>query len=223
MPNAVSNSVYLYLDEAGDLGWTFNAPYRKGGSSRYLTISALCVPENKRHLPKRMVRRLYGKFGWNPAQEKKWAAMDAKARSAFAAEIRKLCDANRDIAIHAIVVKKQNVLAHIRTDGNKLYNYMIRLSLLSRMAKHDVVTMVPDPRSVKVKSGNSLHDYLQTELWFTEKSSTNLVTKPADSAKSKGVQFADALAGIVQSHFEDNASSDFQVIQARLTLNKLFF
>jgi hypothetical protein len=100
---------------------------------------------------------------------------------------------------------------------------MIRLALLSRMAKHDVVTMVPDPRSIKVKSGNSLHDYLQTELWFTAKSNTNLLTKPADSAMSKGVQFANALAGIVQARFEDNATRDFQVIYPRLNLNRLYF
>lgn len=149
--------------------------------------------------------------------------MGASERSAFAAEIRKLCDANPDIFLHAIVVKKQNVLAHIRADGNKLYNYMIRLALLARLAKHDVVTMIPDPRSIKVKSGNSLHDYLQTELWFTAKSSTNLLTTPMNSATCKGIQLADVLAGMVQAHFEDNASRDFQMIQPRLILNRLFF
>lgn len=149
--------------------------------------------------------------------------MDKDTRSAFAAEIKKLCEAHKDIILHAIVVKKQNVLAHIRVDGNKLYNYMIRLALLNRMARHDVVTMIPDPRSIKVKSGNSLHDYLQTELWFTAKSITNLLTRPADSAMSKGVQFADILAGIVQAHFEDNVSHDFQLISPYLVLNRLYF
>ncbi len=149
--------------------------------------------------------------------------MSASTRSAFASEIRALCDGNPDIILHAIVVKKQNVLAHIRADGNKLYNYMIKLALLKRMAKHDVVTMVPDPRSIKVKSGNSLHDYLQMELWFTERVNTNLLTCPADSATSKGVQFADVLAGIVQARFEDNVAHDFQIISSKLNLNRLYF
>jgi hypothetical protein len=91
------------------------------------------------------------------------------------------------------------------------------------MAEHDVVTMIPDPRSIKVKSGNSLHDYLQTVLWFEEKSSTNLLTCPQDSAMCKGIQMADFLAGIVQTHFEDNVSRDFATIQSRLNLNRLFF
>lgn len=223
MTAPVSNSAFIYLDEAGDLGWKLNAPYRAGGSSRFLTISAVCLPETKKHLPKRLVRDVYQRFGWSQSKEHKWASMGARERSAFAVEIRKLCDANSDIILHAIVVKKQNVLAHIRADGNKLYNYMIRLALLARMATHDVVTMIPDPRSIKVKSGNSLHDYLQTELWFTAKSSTNLLTTPMDSANCKGIQLADVLAGMVQTHFEDNASRDFQVIEPRLILNRLFF
>ena len=223
LASTVSNSAIIFLDEAGDLGWKFDAPYRAGGSSRFLTISAICTPENKSHLPKRMVRGIYQKFGWTQSVEHKWASMDTNERSVCAAALRKLCDSHPDIAIHAIVVKKQNVLEHIRADGNKLYNYMIRLALLNRMSKHDVITMIPDPRSIKVKSGNSLHDYLQTELWFTEKSSTNLLTCPLDSAECKGIQAADVLAGMVQAHFEDNVSNYFGTIQPRLNLNCLFF
>jgi hypothetical protein len=40
-------AVAIYLDESGDLGWKFDGPYLGGGSSRYLTITALCVPPGK--------------------------------------------------------------------------------------------------------------------------------------------------------------------------------
>jgi hypothetical protein len=223
LASAATNSATIYLDEAGDLGWKFDAPYRHGGSSRYLTISAICAPETKKHLPRRVIRNIYDKFGWSHSIEHKWSSLRDDERAFCASELRKLCDANQDVFIHAIVVKKQNVLAHIRADGNKLYNYMIRLALLKRMAGHDVVTMIPDPRSIKVKSGNSLHDYLQTELWFTEKCNTNLLTCPMDSSQCKGIQLADFLAGMVQAHFEDNLSRDYRTIQSRLLLNRLFF
>jgi len=107
-------------------------------------------------------------------------------RKEFAVSARAMCEKNHDIFLHGIVVQKQNVMEHIRKDSNKLYNYMIRLSLLERMAKHDVVTMIPDPRSIKVCSGNSLHGYIQTELRFTKKATTKLVTNPADSKESLG-------------------------------------
>lgn len=49
----------LYIDESGDLGFTFDKPYRIGGSSRYLTIAFLLVPKELSHLPKRVVKKLY--------------------------------------------------------------------------------------------------------------------------------------------------------------------
>src|SRR5262249_43025828 len=158
--------------------WTFDAPYGAGGSSRYLTISAVCVPSAKKHIPKRVIRNLYDKFKWPTNVEKKWSSMTPEKRTEFARMACSMREQHTDIHLHAIVVKKQNVQAHIRTDSNKLYNYMIRLSLLDRMAKYDNVTMVPDPRSIKVKSGNSLHDYLLTELWFTKNVRTELQTRP---------------------------------------------
>jgi hypothetical protein len=220
---STSNSVVVYLDESGDLGWTFDAPYGRGGSSRYLTITAVCVPSDLKHIPKRFIKTLYEKFNWDPKNEKKWSMMDADEREFFAKEIPVMCIRNPEIALHAIVVKKQNVQEHIREDANKLYNYMIRLSLLDRMAKHDLVTFVPDPRSIKVQSGNSLHDYLQMQLWFDKKSVTKLVTSPCDSAKCRGIQFSDMLAGVVQSRFENNSSANFQTISAHLSLSRLYF
>lgn len=149
--------------------------------------------------------------------------MEADERTAFVHGVQTMLLKHPDIALHAIVVKKENVQSHIQTDPNKLYNYMIRLALLDRMAKHDVVTLVPDPRSIKVASGNSLHDYLQMQLWFEKKATTRLITAPSDSAQNKGLQFADMLAGLVQGRFEDNASADFQVISKHITINKLYF
>jgi hypothetical protein len=216
-------SIIIYLDESGDLGWKFDAPYRSGGSSRYLTIGAVCVPPEKKHIPKRIVKALSKKFKWPKETEIKWSDMSATEKSEFAKLARQMCDKHPDILLHGIVVKKQNVMEHIRQDSNKLYNYMIRLSLLNRMAKHDVVTMVPDPRSIKVSSGNSLHDYIQTELWFTKNASTKLNTLPSDSKDSLGVRFADKLSGVIQSRYEDNQSSDFQILAPRIILSRLFF
>jgi len=149
--------------------------------------------------------------------------MSPPARTAFANAARKMCAHHNDIHLHAMVVKKENVEEHIRKDANKLYNYMICLSLLERMSGYDLVTIVPDARSVKVKSGNSLHDYLQIELWFTKNVKTCLSTQPQDSNQSMGVQFADMLAGIVQARFEDGERNNFQIINPSLKLNCLFF
>jgi len=219
----ISNSSIIYLDESGDLGWKFTAPYRKGGSSRYLTIAAICVPPSKVYLLDRILRDMYQKYKWKAGKERKFVQLSPNQRAEFATNAKALCDSNPDIHIHAIVVKKQNVQQHIRADGNKLYNYMIKLSLIKKMAKHDVVTMVPDPRSLKVESGNSLHDYLQTELWFTEKAITTLISKPQDSSQSRGIQFADMISGIIQDRYEDNDAKASSIVMPRVKLTALFF
>jgi len=211
------------LDESGDLGWTLTAPFGAGGSSRYLTIAAVCLPPNKDHLLIRIVRDMGVKYKWSFGKERKFSQLSPSQRLEFAQRAKTLCDAHTDIGIHAIVVNKQNVQQHIRQDANKLYNYMIRLSLVNKMAKYDVVTLMPDQRSVKVKSGNSMADYLQTELWFTEKAITNLVCIEQDSSKNRGVQFADFACGIVQAKYEKNEFRPFSALRPRLTLTELFF
>lgn len=91
------------------------------------------------------------------------------------------------------------------------------------MAKHDLVTLIPDPRSIKVQSGNSLYDYLQVELWFTMRVATHLVTLPQDSQHCLGIQFADMVAGLVQAHYEDGEHSDFAMVSPRVELARLYF
>jgi len=216
--------VIIYLDESGDLGWKFDAPYRRGGSSRHITIASLVVSPSKKHLPKRLIKKLYTKFKWPTGVEKKWADMSLAERIWFAERASELkTNYHNDIRYISITVKKENVQSHIRTDANKLYNYMIGLSLLREMSQHDTVTFVPDPRSIKVESGNSLHDYLQTQLWFEKDTATTLITEPYDSASNRNVQFADMLSGIVQGHFEDGNSQPWAKLRNNISYKTLFF
>ncbi len=216
--------MFIYLDESGDLGWKFNAPYRNGGSSRHITIASLAVTPSVKHLPKRLIKKLYTKFHWPTNHEKKWAEMTIEERIFFAKKAQELqAKYPDDIRYLSITVKKNNVQPHIRTDANKLYNYMIGLSLLNEMSKHKCVTFVPDPRSIKVESGNSLHDYLQTQLWFEMRAITKLTTTPLDSASSLNVQFSDMLSGIVQGHFEDGNSKPWAKLRNNISYKTLFF
>ncbi|MBW5853102.1 DUF3800 domain-containing protein [Yersinia enterocolitica] len=214
----------VYLDESGDLGWNFEYPYRAGGSSRHLTISSLLVSNEKKDKPKRLVKRLYQKFKWDTKTEKKWSKMTLEEREYFATHASNLIQSfPDDIQYHSIVVKKERVQSHIRTDSNKLYNYMIGLSLLEEMSKHNDIMFVPDPRSIKVQSGNSLHDYLLTKLWFDHGAQTQLQTRPLPSDKCLNLQFADMLSGLVQHHFEDGNSSAWQIAQPYINCKTLFF
>lgn len=216
-------SLIIYLDESGDLGWDFDAPFRHGGSSRYLTIAALSVPSDKKHFPKRVIKNLYQKFGWPTRVERKWSMMNRTERNEFACAASALCKAHPDIHLDAITVRKKNVRMHLRADGNKLYNYMIRLSLLGRMRRHDEVLMIPDPRSIKVRSGNSLPDYLQTLLWFHLRCETKLRMQPLESHDSRGIQFADMLCGAIQAGFEDSNYTYLKILAHCVNQKRLYF
>ena len=218
------SSIIIYLDESGDLGWKFDRPYRQGGSSRYLTISSLVVDPSIKHLPKRLLKNLYKKFSWPTNVEKKWSTMTASEREHFATKAVGLCQRNSGkIRYMSITVKKENVQQHIRSDANKLYNYMICFSLLNEMSKHENVIFIPDPRSIRVESGNSLSDYLGIKLWFEKQVNTTLSTQYCDSSSSLNVQFADMLAGIVQGHFEDGNSTPWTILRNNISYQTLFF
>ena len=149
--------------------------------------------------------------------------MDASERSAFAHGAVAMIKANPDITLHGIVVNKSRVMDHIRSDPNKLYNYAIRCCMLKHIARFDQVTLVPDPRSVKVASGNAMQDYLQMGLWFELRAKTTLQAKPRDSAESAQIQFVDMLAGLIQARYEDGDTADFQTLRAYLRMKDLYF
>lgn len=212
----------IFLDESGDLGFSFGAPYRNGGSSRYLTVGALIVPSEQSHIPKRFIKKLYQHRGWT-TKEKKWADMGPGARQDFAERALELGKQRADFHYYAITVKKEKVAAHIRADPNKLYNYMVRVLLLDKMSSYDEVQLIPDPRSIKVESGNSMHDYLQTLLWFDKGVKTVVTTTPLNSEDCKGLQFADMLCGLVCCHHEAGDSKCWEILKHAITAKTLFF
>lgn len=149
--------------------------------------------------------------------------MNNKERIDFAKVAKKLYAENNTIKFFSITAYKPCVPEYIRRDSNKLYNYLIKLILLDEMAKHDQVEFYPDPRNIKISSGDSLSDYLQTELFFTKNVATKLITIPRDSASDKGVQFADMLSGLVQHHYENSNSEAFKLLSPAIQLKTIYF
>jgi hypothetical protein len=216
-------SQLFYTDESGDLGWSFTLPYGKGGSSRFLVIATVVLPQHLDHRPERVMRDVYKASKWDHTKEKKWIDASPKSRLHFAQKALQLTTHFPDIAYHAIAVQKSRVASHIRDDGNKLYNYMVKLSLASEMAKHPQVDFFPDPRSIKVDSGNSMNDYLAICLGLDLNAPTVLRTQKIESKFSKNLQFADMLAGTIFSHFEFGDSQYFNLLSQNIILKKLYF
>ena len=213
----------VYLDESGDLGFNFAAPYRKGGSSRYLTIAFVICPKNKKHLLQRVVKRIYKKYKFDPKEEIKASSLTIAIKKDIATKIISLLNANPEISINSITVNKQRVQEHIRNDSNLLYNYMMKLCLLDKIDALSVVNLIRDNRSVKIQSGNSLSDYLKTTLYFELGSKTQIVDIPSDSKKVTNLVFADWLNNIVWGNYEDSNAEPYMLLSSKLKNQTLFF
>lgn len=212
-----------YIDESGDLGWIFAKLYQSGGSSRYITITALIVPKNLSNYPKRIVKKIYSRRKQSTATEIKGKDLSKDERVKFAQKVVQLLRRQPSIKITSITVKKENVQQHIKADPNKLYNYMVNLTLLDKIKKCSVVDFIPDPRSIKVKSQNSLVDYLQTKLWFEYNSATVIRYKPMESHLNINIQFVDFVSYIIWSRFEYNKSDAFNILKPHILIKHLFF
>ncbi|MFH1654911.1 MAG: DUF3800 domain-containing protein [Pseudomonadota bacterium] len=78
-------------------------------------------------------------------------------------------------------------------------------------------------KSVKVKSGNSLTEYLKTKLWFENDSSTQLDVHPVYSSHSLNIQFVDILCNCIWRSYEYKDQTFVNVLSKNLNLKPLFF
>lgn len=213
----------VYLDESGDLGWVFDKPYMHGGSSRYLTIAFIACPSEKSKLLKRIVKDVYKRTKTKPSVELKGSSLTVADKKYFAKKVNKLVSMNPDIKIGATTVNKRKVQQHIREDANKLYNYMIRLSVLDKIRHEPLVNLVRDNKTVKVKSGNSLIEYLQIVLWFDMGAHTKIIDIPSDSKKVVNLIFVDWLNNLIWGNYEYGNSEPYQILRPVIDSKKLFF
>jgi hypothetical protein len=128
-----------------------------------------------------------------------------------------------EIKLDVITVKKVNVQSHIRKDANKLYNYMLGLVIPDCVTQEANFDLITDERSIKVKSLNSLKDYLQVKLWFEVGCQTVVNHRPMDSSQNYGLQFVDWIAHCVWSNYEDGNDAFVKILRPVVKIRPLFF
>lgn len=199
---------FIYLDESGDLGWNMHDPYQHGGSSRMLTLAAICLPEEKTKYVQRIVRALYVKRKRPLKNELKSVDLNSADKDLFLKLTEKLLKDHPDIQIKSITVNKNNVSNRFKNDPNVLYNYMIKVFLLTKICQSTFVDFMPDRRSERVNTKWNMGEYLnqmiqEASLEHNIKNQCCNVT-PMDSSKSLELQFIDFYAGLVWSMYEYN-------------------
>ena len=213
----------IYLDESGDLGWKFDLPFGHGGSSKFLTIAYIVIPYGKSAQINRFVKKIYVNFGLTKATEFKASSMNLATKKYIAEKILALLNSNPDFTLGAITVSKEKVKEHLRSDSNKLYNYMIAQSVLTHVSSAPEALLIRDNRSVKVKSGNSCIDYLQMKLWYEMSVKTKITDNPSESHNVNGLIFIDWVTNFIWSYYEKKTTDAFDILNNKMIVQTMFF
>lgn len=219
---------FIYLDESGDLGWNMDKPYQRGGSSRMLTLAAICMPEEKSKYVQRIVRALYTKRKRPLKNELKSVDLNLADKELFLKMTSKLLQEHKDIQLRSITVHKEYVNEKMKKDPNVLYNYMIKCLLLKCICASKFVDFMPDRRSEKVNTKWNMGEYLNQMILEHAidneviNQSCNVV--PMDSSKCLELQFIDFYAGLIWSAYEfKDMKARMFMANTRNTNHKLFF
>jgi Protein of unknown function (DUF3800) len=195
------SSIRIYLDESGDLGWMFDAPRGRGGSSRFLTIAAVVVVNGQEVQLERLVRGFYKARKRKLSSELKSHELSAKEKTQFLRQCEQLLERHPSIGFHAITVDKRFAPQALRTDNELLLNLMQKTLLVPLMAGHTDVTLIPDRTNGAERLSQILEGVLKIAL-IEGGAQTTLKIIPTDSRHDLGVQFADYLAGVVWQSYE---------------------
>ncbi len=205
--------MHIYLDESGCLGFAQR-------STEYFTI-AFIVVENPVFL-RRCIKKIKIKHQIPRDVELKGARTRTDIKEDLLKELSKL-----DLEIHAITVKKANVFPKLRIDTDKLYNYMVGLSLGERVvqeSKNASVILQVDRRITSVTSGFTLDNYLKYIIWYEKgRHDIDLDIHHLDSRQSYAIQGIDVVCNSVFRKYNSGNASLFNVIESKVKCDKRLF
>lgn len=217
----------IYIDESGDLGWKLDKPNRHGGSSRFITITAIIITKDEEKYVSRFITEIYKKYNLTPNIEKKGANFIPEHSSFITSQLaNKIINKSSSFKIISITVNKIKVFESLRRDKNIFYNYVLGLLLKPEIMQLENAEIILDKRTIKVSHGESFPDYIKTEIWG-QGLNINITCEFLESTNNKMIWFADWYANFIWRKHEDNESSSYDFLKIlpkqRFSEKKLFF
>jgi len=207
--------MYIYLDESGDLGFS-------KGSTKYFVISFI-ITKNPNYL-KRIARKIKEKHSIPRSVELKGATTRHNIKKDLLTKATKL----KDLEAHYIIVKKENIEARLRQDGNIFYNYMVGLSLIPRILKepkNSTINLVVDRRITSIVSGFSLDKYVKYKILYeNNRNDINLLVDYKDSHMVYNLQVVDIICNSIYRKYDNGKEELYNLIKHKVKRSrKLFF
>lgn len=220
----------VYLDESGDLGWKFDKPFQKGGSSRFFTIAGVIVLEEDMHRPERVMKsfRQYLAKKQNRqipvSEEIKSTNLNGDEKSKFTEYLLREVEKAKFFKIFSITVRKEAVTSSIfKEDTNTLYNYMTKLGILESLAETSKITLIADQRITSTGEVYAFDSYLKTELAGTYNSSSHLEVHHKSSHSCRNIQCADIVTNLIWRSHEFQSDEYLEKFKHIVIPKKLFF
>ena len=185
----------LFVDESGTLGT----------KDRYFVLVML-APQR----PKRIINFMRKFCARHNLSEIKASELSVPLKQEI---FNKLCSAN-DYVISYIVVDKCHIdNKKLFEDKNLLYNYLFSF-LVKKTIKstQEDLNFLLDNHSTKVKSINSLADYIRLKAYTQFSCQYNVHLSYTDSRNSKIVQAADVIANAIWAHYNYNTSHFYNML-----------
>ena len=212
----------IFMDEAGDTGWSLDAPYGHRGSSRFLILAAIVIPPGKNVYVERIMRGIYrGRKGRALSKELKSTELNQWEKKQIATKLLAMTRQHPDITLHGIVAEKGNVNSALRARSESFYTHMAEQMLYSELAKHTVVEFYPDARTLKQKDRHALPNYLETRLAIGGHVPT-ITTIPSESGSFLEIQCADVISAILFAQYERSDSTCLDILAPAITITKLY-
>jgi hypothetical protein len=185
----------LFVDESGNLGT----------KDRYFVLVILAPQRSKR------ISNFMKKFcAKHNLPEIKASQLSVPHKQEI---FNKLCSAN-DYTVSYIVADKWNIdNKKLFEDKNLCYNYLFSF-LVKKTVKstQEDLTILLDNHSTKVKSINSLADYIRLKGMTQWGYQHNLHIQYTDSKDSKVVQAADVIANAIWAHYNYGSSHFYKML-----------
>lgn len=201
----MTDFLYVYIDESGDLG--------KYGS-KYFAICALAVKNPlalRRIIKKTRERKLKKKIKQLP--ELKANSCDRLTRESVLTKVGKT-----DCSIVAIVVEKDNILSHLFTIKNKLYDYLCGILMDRLPLPSHTLSIIIDKKHTNTLMREDFNTYIKNKISIKNKN-LNIEISHKESFSLNELQVADFVVWSINRKFNVLDDSYYRLIEHKI-INK---
>lgn len=189
----------IYIDESGNLG----------KKDRYFIILAL-IPQKPKRI-KNIIKRACVRLGIsdNTVEEIKASKLSFSDKQNI---INKLNEKD-DLSCSYVVADKNHLQPEILKDKNVCYNYLASHLLKPILKGADQnVHIILDNHSIKVRSLNSLKDYIKIEAYTKWGFKKDIKFEYQDSKNYKNLQAADVVANAIYAKYNYNKNHLYSLL-----------